>query len=194
MKKIKSQPLVFDIETKNTFREVGAYEPTLLDISMVGIYDYATNEYCSFLENEFEKLWPFIEKASCLIGYNSNHFDIPLLNKYYSGDLLKMHSHDLLAIIRDTLGKSMKLDDVANATLGYGKTGDGLKAIDYYKEGKIDKLREYCLSDVKITKEIYDHGLLNKFIKYTTPLGIKELKINFKPNFPKQKINFTLPI
>ena len=88
--------VVFDIETKNIFADVGENNPALLDISVVCIYDYGRDKYESFLEEDFGKLWPIIEKADVLIGYNSNHFDIPLLNKYYPGDLSKIKSEVLL--------------------------------------------------------------------------------------------------
>ena len=79
--------IVFDIETKNIFEDVGRADPALLDIAVVGIHDSLTNSYTSYLEEDLPKLWSIIEKADILIGYNSDHFDIPLLNKYYPGDL-----------------------------------------------------------------------------------------------------------
>ena len=51
--------------------------------------------YSSFLVEEFNKLWSIIENADALITFNGEHFDIPLLNKYYSGDLFKIKSVDL---------------------------------------------------------------------------------------------------
>lgn len=190
-----SKPIVLDIETKNTFQDVGAYEPTLLDVSLVGIYDYLNDAYTSYLGDELDQLWPRLEKSSLIIGFNSNHFDLPILNKYYAGDLLKLPSLDLLAVIKDVLGKGVRLEDVAKATLGYGKTGDGMLAINLWKAQKLEELKKYCLADVKITKELYEYGKEQGFIKYTTPLGVKQLKVNF--NFfanNNNKINFTLPI
>ena len=88
--------IVFDIETKNTFNEVGSNDATALDISIVCIYDSLDNKYYSFLEEELDNLWSIIEQADMLIGYNSDHFDIPLLNKYYQGDLTQIKSLDIL--------------------------------------------------------------------------------------------------
>src|SRR4051812_47245391 len=102
--------IVFDIETKNFFSDVGKYDPTLLDISIVAIYDSSTDSYSSFLETELPKLWSIIERADVLIGFNSEHFDIPLLNKYYPGDLTKIKSLDILKEIRQSYGRRMKLE------------------------------------------------------------------------------------
>lgn len=189
-----SHPVVIDIETKNTFREVGSYEPTMLNVSLVGFYDYATNSYETFLENELDKLWPKLERSSYIIGFNSEHFDIPILNKYYAGDLLQLLQFDILKAFKEVLGQGVKLDDLAKATLGYGKSGDGLEAIALWKAGNIEALKKYCLDDVRITKEIYDHARKEGWLKYSTPLGIKQLKVNFKePRATNKKINFTLP-
>jgi len=158
--------IVFDIETKNMFQDVGKNDPVLLDLSLVGVYNSETNAYTSYLQEDLPALWPLLEKADVLIGYNSDHFDIPLLNKYYPGDLTHIKSVDLLKEIRKSLGRRLKLDSVASATLGKNKTGDGLQAITWWKEGAIDKIRQYCLEDVKITKELYDYALKNGMLKY----------------------------
>ena len=84
--------IVFDIETKNFFQDVGKNDPALLDIALVAIHDSLTDSYSSYLEEELPKLWPIIERADMLIGFNSDHFDIPLLNKHYPGDLTKIRN------------------------------------------------------------------------------------------------------
>ena len=158
--------IFFDIETKNTFQDIGKNEPAALDLSIVCIYDSETKEYTSYLEGELNKLWPIIEQADMLIGYNSDHFDIPLLNKYYPGDLTKIKSLDLLKEIKDSIGKRLKMDHVAEGTLGINKSGHGLQAITWWKQGEIEKIRAYCIDDVKITKKLYEYALKNKKLKY----------------------------
>ena len=97
--------IVFDIETKNFFNDVGKNDPSLLDIALVAIHDSETDSYSSYLEDELVKLWPILERADMLIGFNSDHFDIPLLNKYYPGDLTKIKSLDILKEIKDSYGR-----------------------------------------------------------------------------------------
>ncbi|MBU6430987.1 MAG: ribonuclease H-like domain-containing protein [Patescibacteria group bacterium] len=170
--------IVFDIETKNTFQEVGSNNPADLDISVVCVYDYATDRYDSYLEKDFKNLWPIIEKADMLIGFNSEHFDTPLLNKYYPGDLIKIKSLDLLKEIKNSLGRRIKLDTIAEATLGKKKIGHGLEAIAWWKKGEIDKIIKYCLEDVKITREIYEYALKNGSLKYKDGNELKEIKLD----------------
>lgn len=170
--------VVFDIETKNTFDEAGSPDPAALDISIVGIYDYSTNQYLSFEEHEFKKLWPYFEKADMIIGYNSDHFDIPILDKYYPGDLTQLKSLDLMAEIKKSLGRRIGLGSIAETTLGYGKSGHGLDAIYWWKNGEIEKIKKYCLDDVKVTRELYEYILNNKRVKYRDGLDIKEMDVD----------------
>lgn len=158
--------IVFDVETKNIFQEVGSNDPADLDISVVCAYDSATDAYTSYLQEDFKKLWPLFEHADIVIGFNSDHFDIPLLNKYYHGDLGTIKSVDLLKEIHKSLGRRVKLDNVAEATLGKNKSGHGLEAITWWKQGEIQKIIDYCTDDVKITKELYDYALKNGSLKY----------------------------
>lgn len=187
--------IVFDLETKNTFLDIGVNEPAKLDMSVVGVYDSETDSYYCYSENELTKLWPIIEKADILIGYNSEHFDIPLLNKYYSGDLNKIKSVDLLKEIRNSIGRRVKLDQVAEGTLKTNKSGHGLQAITWWKNGEIEKLKKYCLDDVKITKELYDYALKNKKLHYKEGGKIFDVKLDTS-NWEKVPINiitYTLP-
>ena len=158
--------ITFDIETSNLFSDVGKNDPTLLDLAIICIHDSETDTYTSYLQEELTKLWPIIEQADMLIGWNSDHFDLPLLNKYYPGDLSSIKSLDLMKEVQEVLGRRLKLDIVAEATLGTKKSGDGLQALTWWKQGDIDRVRQYCIKDVEITKKIYDYALKNQYLKY----------------------------
>ncbi len=170
--------VIFDIETQNTFDQVGSRDVSALDISVVVTWDSATREYHSYMYDELDKLWSTIEKIDMLVGYNSDHFDIPLLNKYYPGDLTAIKSLDLMVEIQKSLGRRLKLDDVASATLGVRKSGSGLDAIRWWQNGEIEKIKKYCRKDVEITKKIFDYILENKSVKYTDFGTTKELPID----------------
>lgn len=158
--------VVFDLETQNTFEDTGKSDPASLDISVGSFYDSQTKTYTTVSVDELPSVWPLLETADALVGYNSNHFDIPLLNKYYPGSLADIKSIDLLASIRDSLGKRIRLDAVAEATLGAGKSGHGLQAIVWWKAGEIEKIKEYCQRDVEITKDIFEYAKKHKKLKY----------------------------
>ncbi|MEK7095135.1 MAG: ribonuclease H-like domain-containing protein [Patescibacteria group bacterium] len=189
--------ITFDVETRNLFQDVGSNDPTALDISVVCIHDSLTDEYTSYLQEDFKKLWPVIEQADMLITFNGDHFDIPLLNKYYPGDLTKIKSLDLLAEVRNVLNRRLKLDTLAEATLNKKKSGHGLEAITWWQNGEIDKIIKYCLEDVKITKELYDFALKNEKLKYKdfTTGKILDIKLNTKEWEKKTEsaMTFTMP-
>ena len=167
--------VLLDEENKNVFQDVGKNEPALLDISLVCAYDSETGEYASFLEEELPAFWKIVEKADILVGFNSDHFDIPLLGKYYAGDLTKIKSVDLMREIKNSLGRRVGLNAVAEATLGEKKSGHGLEAITWWKKGEIDKIRKYCMDDVRITKELYEYALKNGKLKYKDGNEIKDI-------------------
>ncbi len=187
--------VVFDIETSNIFQEVGSNDPKDLSLSVVGVYDSSLDSYETFLENELPKLWPIIEQADMLITFNGEHFDIPLLNKYYSGDLSKIKSVDLLKEMQKSAGRRMKLDQVAEGTLGINKSGNGLEAIKWWREGKKDEVKKYCLDDVRITKDLYEYALRNGKLIFKEGPNLNEVKLDTKDwETPKSlAMNFTLP-
>jgi len=187
--------IVFDIETSNTFQDVASTDPTALDLSVVCIYDYETDKYQSFTKETLSELWPIFEKADMIIGFNSDHFDIPILNKYYSGDLTKIKSLDLMKDIKKSLGRRIKLDTIAEATLGRNKSGHGLEAIVWWRNGEKQKVIDYCIEDVRITKDVYEYALKNKSLKYLDGKEIKEIKIDTTDWDKKEdsKMTFTLP-
>ena len=157
---------------------MGSSDPTALDISVVGVHDSETGELSAFFVDEFPKLWKVLENADALVGYNSDHFDIPLLNKYYPGDLKHIKSIDILKEIYGTLGRLVKLDAVAEGTLNMRKTGHGLDALKWWREGLKEKVRDYCLKDVELTRKIFDYALKNQSLKFSELGKIKEIKVN----------------
>ncbi len=170
--------VTFDIETEGDFRAAGGFDN--LQVTVVGAYDSGTGEYMCVTRDELHKLWPIFESADALVGYNSDHFDIPILNRYYAGDLTKFRSIDLLKEIRNVLGRRLKLDGVAEATLGKKKSGNGLEAMKWWAQGEVEKVKSYCLDDVKITDEIYQYALKNKKLRYTDTDGIRDIKLDTK--------------
>lgn len=169
--------VTFDIETANWFSEVGGSDPADLKIALVGIHDSETG-YASFLESELPQLWKILEKTDLLVGYNSDHFDIPLLNKYYPGELSRIRSLDLLKEIYTALGRRIKLDSVAEGTVGENKSAGGAQSIKWWRSGEVEKVREYCLKDVELTKKIFDYALQKGHVKYKELGKTREIKLD----------------
>lgn len=190
--------IVFDIETVGDIRDYAT-----LKVTCVSLYEYETDAYRSFDEHELPQLWPILEKAGLLIGYNSEYFDLPVLNNNYAGDLSRIPHLDLLKAIKESSGMRFKLNDIAKATLNMEKSADGLQAMQWYKEGRIDLIKKYCEQDVRVTKEVYEYGKKNKMLYYPNLAGeLVPIPVNFE--LPAETdarqasagsgINLTLPI
>jgi DEAD/DEAH box helicase domain-containing protein len=170
--------VTFDIETANWMSDTGSGDPADLTIAIVCIHDSETGEYSSYLEAELPRLWPILERTDMLIGYNSDHFDIPLLNKYYPGDLSRIKSLDLMKEIQTSMGRRLKLDAIAEATLGENKSASGAQSLQWWRAGEVEKVREYCLKDVEITRKIFDYALKHGSVKYKELGQPREVKLN----------------
>lgn len=187
--------IVLDIETQNTFADVGGYFPNKLKISLMGVYFYDTDTYETFLEKDLPKLWPRLERADRIIGFNQKSFDNPVINTYYAGDVNQIPQLDLLEVIAGSLGFRVKLDSVAQATIGTGKTGHGLQAVEFWREGRLKELADYCLMDVKVTKEVYEFGKTHGLVKCADRSGqLMEIPVDFSAKEVLTAINLTMPI
>lgn len=149
--------IVFDIETKDSFDDVGGQENLRqLSVSVVALYSYEQNKYFSFDEHELAEAEKIFRTADLLIGFSSKRFDVPILDKYFNFPLAAVPHYDILEEVEKSFGRRVGLNAIAEANVGLAKTSHGLEAIAMYKRGEMEKLKEYCVQDVKITKEIFD--------------------------------------
>lgn len=160
--------IVLDIETQNLFSDVGGKENlTKLLLSVAGVYSYASNRFLTFTEQEMPRFQSLLEKTSLIIGFNINHFDLPVLQKYLSLDLNKISTLDIMEEVIGAVGHRVSLDDLLINTLNNRKSANGLLAVQYWREGRMNELRKYCLDDVRLTRDLYEHGLKNGEIRFT---------------------------
>ncbi|MDO8557165.1 MAG: ribonuclease H-like domain-containing protein [Candidatus Jorgensenbacteria bacterium] len=175
--------IVFDIETKNTFADVGGYDNVgNLDVSVVCLYSYNDGKYQCFTEHEMGKLEEVMKYAYLIIGFASKRFDVPVLAKYFKFNLASIPHFDILEEVEKNLKRRIGLNILAEANLGVGKTAKGLEATDFYRNGEMEKLKDYCTNDVKITKDIYEL-IKNQGYLWIPERGIpqmKKLEMNYK--------------
>ena len=173
--------LVLDIETKNTFQEVGENNFDALEVSLIGLYSHNRDKFFAFDENEFAAAMEMIKNAGMIIGFSISRFDLPVLQKHFSntsgGDIFSIPHLDILDEIEFNLGKRVGLDILAKTNLGYGKNGHSLDAGILYREGKIEELKNYCLNDVKITKELYELAKKQGYLMIPQKGGKEEIKL-----------------
>ncbi|MBU1598835.1 ribonuclease H-like domain-containing protein [bacterium] len=153
----------FDVETKKSFQETGGKKEDLL-VSCAVAFAEDTQSFIHFRDTQVEELIENLFSASLVVGFNLLGFDYYVLRPYTEKDLFSLPTLDLMKELQQELGFRLSLDHLAKENLGKRKKGSGLDAIKWYREGKIDKLLEYCEHDVQITRELYDLGKEQGFL------------------------------
>lgn len=148
--------IVIDIETSNTFADVGRDNFRALDISVVGTYSYNQDKYLTYEAHELDDLGALLKDSELIVGFAISRFDLPVMAKHYDFDLFTIPRIDLLDEIELSSGKRISLQLLAEHNLGYGKSGKGLDAPILFEQGKMEELKAYCLQDVKVTKDLYE--------------------------------------
>lgn len=164
-----SRPLVyFDLETQRTANDVGGWDRKADMRMSVGVtYNTATHEYRIYSERKVDDLIQELLQADLVIGYNIYNFDYEVLHGYTIIDLKhQLRTLDLMADVEIKIGHRLKLEALANASLGIGKTADGIDAIKWWREKRIMDIAEYCCYDVKITRLVHEFGAKNKELFY----------------------------
>ena len=176
--------IVFDIETQHEFSEVGGgNNPHLLKASVVGCYSYKQDKFLIFEEKEIPELEKMLKSASLLIGFNTKFFDYPVLQPYLKElDLKSIPACDIMEDVTLVLGHRLSLDSIAQATLNAQKSGNGLDAIRYFREGNMEALKKYCLDDVRITRDIFEYGKTHGKLLYNSKYHPESLSVSVRWN------------
>ena len=158
----------FDLETQRTANDAGGWDRKRdMGMSLAVTYSTAREEYRIYPEKEVHELVDQLLRADLVVGFNILNFDYEVLAGYTILDLAHTaRTLDLMVEVEKKLGHRLSLDSIATATLGVGKTGDGLDAIRWWREGKLMEIAEYCCFDVKCTKLVHEHGAAHKELQY----------------------------
>ena len=165
----------FDLETQRTANDVGGWDKKHeMGMSLGVTYSSRDNCYEIFGEDRAEHLVKRLQRADLVVGFNHIRFDYDVLMAYTILDLREnLVSLDLLQEVERIAGHRLKLEDIAQATLGVGKTADGLDAIRWWREGKVLEIAKYCCFDVKVTRLVHEYGAANKKIFFIKPFWLK---------------------
>ncbi len=159
MSEAASDRLVLDLETRRSFAEVGgAHNREQLGVSLVGLYHYRDDAFRSYRQEDFGRLAEVLKAADDIVGFNLVGFDLPVLAAEIGDWVLQLPSTDLMLEAQKALGHRVSLESIAQATLGSGKLGSGLDALEYYRANDWDKLARYCLEDVRLTRDLYEYA------------------------------------
>ena len=161
--------LVFDLETKYLAQEVGGWSNIdKLGLAAAVLLHVETGETYRFVEEDASDLIDRLLMADQIVGFNLIRFDYEVLRPYgllVTPDMIH-RTIDLLDHIYQNLGFRLSLNNLAEATLKVQKSANGLKSVEWFREGKLDQVLEYCEQDVRVTYNLWEYGRQNNHLKY----------------------------
>lgn len=164
----------FDLETQKSAEDVGGWDKISAMGMSVGVtYNTATGGYRIYGEKQVDDLIKELQRADLVVGFNNLRFDYEVLHGYTALDLRQLPTLDMLVDLQNKLQHRLSLDSIATATFGVEKTAEGMQAIDWYRQGKLIEIAEYCCYDVKLTKLVHEFGVSYRQLHYHNRFGKK---------------------
>ena len=164
----------FDLETQKSAEEVGGWDKVReLRLSIGVTYSTTRGSYAIYTEKQVDELLRELQRADLVVGFNVVRFDYEVLHGYTVFDLSQLPTLDMLTVVTEKLKHRLSLDSIANATFGLEKTSEGLQAIQWFREGKLAEVAEYCCYDVKLTKLVHEYGAAHRQLFYKNRFGAK---------------------
>lgn len=165
----KSEPrlVAFDLETRRSANEVGGWNNAhLMGLAAGAVYDSVDDEFYVYEEDDVTILIEKLSRADLVIGFNHIRFDYKVLEAYTPENLKELPNLDLLQEIYNVLGRRVGLGHLGEVTLGRDKTADGLQSLKWFKEGRMDLIKEYCVEDVRLTWDLFVFARDNGYLLY----------------------------
>ena len=172
----------FDLESQKLFEEVGGRDASKLLLACGVTWSTARNDFAVYWEKDAQALIAELKSADRVIGFNTIKFDYEVLRPYAPNENFRaLRSIDILQDVFRTLNFRLSLDSIARATLGTTKTADGVMSVEWFRQGELDKVAEYCKADVDITRRVYEFGRDHGFLHYYSKLGSKlKVPVNWR--------------
>jgi hypothetical protein len=166
--------ITFDLEIRRGFDEVPKGDFSAMGISLGAAYLHWADQYKIYGEEDMDELKRDLDEAELITGFNITGFDIPLIKAVgervgVEFNFPKEKIYDIFADVKFSLNnyfpKGWKLANIAQATLPFGKNGDGAEAPKLWQTGQIAKLATYVLQDVRVEKTLFEFVLQNGFVR-----------------------------
>ena len=171
--------VVFDLETQKLAQDVGGWNNIPKMLLSVAVTYSKEDGFMSFREENVDSLVDYLCSADLVVGFNHVSFDYVVLSAYTATNLQGLNNLDLLVDTRARLGFRLSLNHFAEHTLGIKKSGSGLDAARWFRQGKFDLIEKYCRDDVMITSELYEFGRKNGYVRYMRKGMVSELPVRW---------------
>lgn len=182
---------VFDVETRKSATEVGGWNHAdLMGVSIAVLYDSREDRYFPYTQDELPEMFRRMVEVDLVIGFNSLRFDYQVLAPFCPNlQLPGLPTLDLLQRIYEKTHLRISLNNLCSTTLGTPKIADGLQALTWWKENRLDLITEYCQKDVELTRQLYLYGAEHGHVLYTNKSGLPvRINADFNPPTPSTPI------
>ena len=172
--------VVVDLETQRGPDEVGGWVAERMGLAVAVTWDQH-NAFREWFEEDVQALVEELSGFERVVGFNILDFDYRVLAAYHPAvsKILRGTTVDILAHVHRALGFRIKLDELARATLGRGKTGTGDQSLQWWRQGKRDLVVKYCRADVELTRDLYMHGVTHGVIYFLSYGSKRAAKVNW---------------
>ncbi|MDR3557322.1 MAG: ribonuclease H-like domain-containing protein [Syntrophobacteraceae bacterium] len=143
----------------------------MMRVSVAVLHEVPADSFRVYREHEIQELIEHLKQLDLIVGFNISRFDYRVLRAYTTFDLDSLPTFDILAEIHKGLGFRLSLGHLAEKTMGRPKGGDGLQAVDWFRQGNWEDLIKYCTEDVAITRDLFYHGVQKGYLVYTNKAG-----------------------
>jgi DEAD/DEAH box helicase domain-containing protein len=163
---------VLDIETRRSAKQVGGWHKAeRMGVSCAVLYDSLEKDFLVYYQDDMEKLVERLGQMDLIVGFNITRFDYKVLSGLSRFNFHSLPTLDILTKVHERLGYRLSLDHLASQTLGLKKSADGLLALKWWQEGRLDLIVDYCTQDVRVTHELYAYGRDNGFLLFKNKAG-----------------------
>ena len=113
------------------------------------VWDSHEQKCTSYFEEHVDALIEHLQQADLVVGFNIIGFDYTVLRGYSKFGF-----------------KGLSLDSVGKATLDAAKSADGLMALQWFKEGRLNLIEAYCRKDVELTRDLFYYALEHSYLLF----------------------------
>ncbi|MDD3473393.1 MAG: ribonuclease H-like domain-containing protein, partial [Syntrophaceae bacterium] len=171
--------VIFDLETQMLADEVGGWSNISKMMLSLAVTYSDQDGYQTFTEKNVDALINNLITADMVVGFNHVSFDYVVLSAYTSQNLKSLNNLDILLEAKTRIGFRLSLNHLAEHTLGIKKSGSGLDAARWFKQGKMDLIEKYCRDDVRITKELYEYGRDRGHVLYSNKGSLTRINVDW---------------
>ncbi len=156
----------YDVETQKRADEVGGWDRADLMLISIAVTFSEEHGFRVWHEKDTKDMVRYMSDFDLVVSFNGNNFDSKVLSHYADVSDIQRKSFDVAEYLSAKLKHRIRLESVAMATLGSGKSADGLLALQWWKEGRVDEIIEYCKQDVKVLRDVVIFGQEQGHILY----------------------------